>query len=130
MIVVDASVLAPALVDDGGDGALARERLATAEIHLPELADVEILSVIRRRVLAGQLPVERGAAALQDYADLAVERYPHLALLPRAWQLRDAVSAYDAQYVVLAELLDAPLLTADAALSRAPGLRCRVELLR
>ena len=130
MIVADASVLVPALVDDGGSGALARERVLAAEVHVPALADVEVLSVVRRGVLAGRLTPERGAAALQDYADLAVERYPHLPLLGRAWQLRDSVSAYDAQYVALAELLDVPLVTADGRLARAPGLRCPVDLLR
>ena len=130
MIVADASVLVPALVDDGGSGALARERVLAAEVHVPALADVEVLSVVRRGVLAGRLTPERGAAALQDYADLALERYPHLPLLGRAWQLRDSVSAYDAQYVALAELLDVPLVTADGRLARAPGLRCPVDLLR
>ena len=130
MIVADASVLVPALVDDGGSGALARERILAAEVHVPALADVEVLSVVRRGVLAGRLTHERGAAALQDYADLAVERYPHLPLLGRAWQLRDSVSAYDAQYVALAELLDVPLVTADGRLARAPGLHCTVDLLR
>lgn len=61
------------------------------------------------------------AAALLDYAELAVERHTHLQLLPRAWQLRDAVSAYDAQYVALAELLGVALVTADGRLSRASG---------
>ncbi len=130
MIVVDASVLVTALLDEGGPGALARERLVTSDVHVPELADVEVLSVVRRRVLGGRLTAARGAEALQDWSDLAVERYPHLPLLGRAWQLRDAVSAYDAQYVALAELLDSPLVTADARLSRAPGLRCTVDLLR
>ncbi len=130
MIVVDASVLVTALLDEGGPGALARERLVSSDVHVPELADVEVLSVVRRRVLGGRLTAARGAEALQDWSDLAVERYPHLLLLGRAWQLRDAVSAYDAQYVALAELLDSPLVTADARLSRAPGLRCTVDLLR
>ncbi len=130
MIVVDASVLVTALLDEGGPGALARERLVSSDVHVPELADVEVLSVVRRRVLGGRLTAARGAEALQDWSDLAVERYPHLPLLGRAWQLRDAVSAYDAQYVALAELLDSPLVTADARLSRAPGLRCTVDLLR
>jgi predicted nucleic acid-binding protein len=130
VIVVDASVLVTALLDEGGPGALARERLVSSDVHVPELADVEVLSVVRRRVLGGRLTAARGAEALQDWSDLAVERYPHLPLLGRAWQLRDAVSAYDAQYVALAELLDSPLVTADARLSRAPGLRCTVDLLR
>lgn len=53
---------------------------------------------------------------------------PSRALWPRAWELRTNLSAYDALYVALAEQLNAPLLTADARLARAPGLRCVVEL--
>ncbi|WP_448641682.1 type II toxin-antitoxin system VapC family toxin [Geodermatophilus sp. URMC 63] len=129
MIVADASVLVPALVDDGGSGALARERLLGSDVHVPALADVEVLSVVRRAVLAGRLPVRRGAEAVQDWSELTVERYPHLPLLARAWELRDSVSAYDAQYVALAELLEVPLVTGDGRLARAPGLRCTVDLL-
>ena len=66
---------------------------------------------------------------MQDFADLAVERYTHPPLMARAWELRDTVSAYDAQYVALAELLDAALITADGRLARATGPRCPIELL-
>lgn len=60
---------------------------------------------------------------------LVDHRYPHTGPLgERAWQLRDRLSFYDALYVALAELLGVPLLTADARLSRAHGLRCQVEL--
>ena len=127
---MDASALVPALLDEGGSGALARERLLAHDVHVPELADVEVLSVVRRQVLAGSVTAERGVAALDDYRDLGLERFPHLPLLARAWQLRDAVSAYDAQYVALAELLEVPLVTADRRLSRAAGLRCTVDVLR
>jgi len=129
VIVADASVLVLALLDAGSAGVLARERLLTHDVHVPELADVEVLSALRRGVLTGSLLPDRGVAALQDYADLTVERFPHLPLLPRAWELRDTVSAYDAQYVALAEFLGAPLVTADARLSRASGLRCVTDVL-
>jgi predicted nucleic acid-binding protein len=129
VIVADASVLVLALVDEGGSGALARERLLASDIAVPELADVEVLSVVRREVLAGRLTRERGVGALQDYADLAAERFSHRPLLARAWELRESVGAYDAQYVALAELLEARLVTADGRLARAPGLRCQVDLL-
>lgn len=46
------------------------------------------------------------------------------------WALRDNVSAYDATYVALAEALDCPLLTADARLANAPGVRCVVVTVR
>jgi predicted nucleic acid-binding protein len=129
VIVADASVLVLALVDEGGAGALARERLLASDIAVPELADVEVLSVVRREVLAGRLTSERGAGALQDYTDLAVERFSHRPLMGRVWELRDTVGAYDAQYVALAELLDSALVTADGRLARAAGLRCPVEFL-
>jgi predicted nucleic acid-binding protein len=129
VIVSDASVLVLALLDEGGAGALARERLLASDIAVPELADVEVLSVVRREVLAGRLSSQRGAGALQDYTDLAVARYAHQPLMARAWELRDTVSAYDAQYVVLAEFLDAALVTADGRLARASGPRCPIHLL-
>jgi predicted nucleic acid-binding protein len=129
VIVVDASVLVLALIDEGGSGALARERLLDSDIAVPELADVEVLSVVRRQVLAGRLTAERGAGALQDYADLAVERFSPQPLMARAWALRHSLSAHDAQYVALAELLDTALITADGRLARAPGPRCPVDLL-
>ncbi|SDX66504.1 Predicted nucleic acid-binding protein, contains PIN domain [Modestobacter sp. DSM 44400] len=130
MIVADASVLVAALLDEGSAGALARERLLAHDVHVPELADVEVLSAVRRRVLSGAVASERGAGALQDYAELILGRFPHLPLLARAWQLRDGVSAYDAIYVALAEVLEVPLVTADRRLSRAPGLRCEIDLLQ
>ncbi len=76
MIVADASVLVPALVDDGSAGALARERLLGSDVHAPELVDVEVFSVVRREVLGGRITRQRGTAALEDYAELALERHP------------------------------------------------------
>jgi len=66
---------------------------------------------------------------VSDLADVGIRRYPHRALLPRIWELRHNVTPYDAAYVALAEVLDAPLLTADARLADASGIRCAVELL-
>lgn len=129
MLVVDASVLAPALVDDGANGGKVRSRLRGESLRAPELIDLEVASVIRRLVRTGAVPEPRGSAALDDLVALPLRREPHRRLLGRAWELRDNVTVYDASYVVLAELLDATLLTADARLAGAPGLRCRIELL-
>lgn len=129
MIVVDASVLAPALADDGADGDRVRERLRGERLAAPELIDLEVVSTIRRAARAGGLDDRRSSQALTDLAALPLRRIPHLPLLSRAWQLRDNLTAYDAAYVALAEALDALLLTADGPMGRASGVRCEVEVL-
>lgn len=130
MIVVDASVLAPALADDDVDGDLARKRLRGESLAAPELIDLEVASTLRRALRAGRLDQRRSDQAMVDLATMPVRRASHLRLLPRVWELRDNLTAYDAAYVALAEALNVTLLTADAALSRAAGIRCEVEVLR
>jgi predicted nucleic acid-binding protein len=129
VIVVDAGVVVPALADDGSDGDQARGRLRGEVLFAPELLDLEVLSVVRRLLSRGQLPVRRAELALTDLAALPVRRVPHRALLSRCWSLRDNLIPYDAAYVALAEQLDSTLVTADGRLAAAPGLRCEVELL-
>jgi predicted nucleic acid-binding protein len=130
VLVVDASVLAPALADDASDGDAARARLRGEALVAPELIDLEVASVLRRQLLAGDLDARRAELALTDLVDLPVRRVPHRRLLTRCWALRQNLTVYDAAYVALAELLDLVLVTADARLSKAPGLRCEVEVLR
>jgi predicted nucleic acid-binding protein len=130
VIVVDASVLAPALADDGADGDRARSRLLGEALAAPELIDLETVSVLRGRVRSGQLDARRAALALTDLAELPLQRAAHRPLLARCWELRDNLTTYDASYVALAELLELPLITADAGLANAPGPRCAIELLR
>lgn len=129
MIVVDASVLAPALADDGADGDRVRERLRGEQLAAPELIDLEIVSTIRRAARAGRLDDRRSGQALTDLVALPLRRVPHLPLLSRVWELRDNLTAYDAAYVALAEALDALLLTADGPMGRASGVCCEVEIL-
>jgi len=130
MIVVDASVVVASLLSTGGAGARARERLRLdPDLHVPHLLDVEVTAALRRRVRLGQTDVEVASEVMADLADLAALRWDHEPLLRRVWELRENVTPYDAVYVVLAEMLDAPLVTSDARLSRAPGLNCRVEVL-
>lgn len=129
MIVVDASVLAPAIADDGADGDRVRERLRGERLAAPELIDLEVVSTIRRAARGGRLDDRRSGQALADLAALPLHRVPHLPLLSRVWELRDNLTAYDAAYVALAEALDALLLTADGPMGRASGIRCEVEVL-
>jgi predicted nucleic acid-binding protein len=129
VIVVDASVLAVALGDDGTDGQRARGRLVDETLAAPELIDLEVTSVWRRQVAAKRMPARRASDAVFDLADLPVRRASHRPLLGRIWQLRQVVTPYDAAYIALAEALNVVLVTADGRLARAPGLKCDVEIL-
>jgi predicted nucleic acid-binding protein len=98
------------------------------DIHVPHVVDVEVLHALRGLVLGGKLGEDRAADALTDLADLRMNRYPHLPLMDRIWELRRNLSAYDAAFVALAEALAAPLVTCDAALAASPGHHARVEV--
>jgi len=130
VLVVDASVLAVALADDGPDGDAARARLRGETLAAPELVDLEVASVLRRQNRAGMLDNRRAELAIIDLGALPMVRASHLALLRRCWELRENVTTYDAAYVALAEALDATLLTGDRRLAHAAGPTCTIELLR
>ncbi|MGH3905228.1 MAG: type II toxin-antitoxin system VapC family toxin [Pseudonocardiaceae bacterium] len=129
MIVVDASVLADALIDDGDVGRQARAVLSE-DTHWVALAHVfvEVLSVVRGKVLGGKLGIERGDEAVSAMTELAIEVVDPATVVERIWELRDNVTAYDAAYLVVAEAIDAPLVTGDARLTRIPGAKCTVQL--
>lgn len=130
MIVVDASVLATALGDDGADGDQARARLRGERLTAPGIIDLEVLSVWRRQMRDGAMDTRRAALALADLAGLPLRRTPHRPLLARCWELRGNLTIYDACYVALAEVLDVSLLTGDRRLAKATGPRCTIEILR
>lgn len=130
VLVVDASVLAVALSDDGSDGDAARDRLRGEDLFAPELLDLEVASVLRRQLMNGAIDARRAGLALTDLMAMPIQRAPHLALLGRAWELRENLTIYDAAYVALAEALQVHLLTGDKRLARAPGPRCHIEVLR
>lgn len=129
MIVVDASVLATALGDDGRDGDHVRARLRDERLAAPELVDLEVASVWRRQVQARVMEARRSSMALADLAVMPLRRTAHRPLVARCWELRANLTVYDASYVALAERLGVTLLTGDGRMARAPGLRCRVEVL-
>ena len=119
MIVVDASVIVSALIADNDAGERMRLRL-----------DAEVANAWRRELLVGHIGEDRSRLALDDLAGLRLARMPHRPLMPRIWELRHNLTPYDAAYVALAEALDAKLLTADGKSTRAPTLRCEVELIQ
>ena len=128
MIVVDASVLAPALADDGPDGERARGELTTDALAAPHLIDIEVASVIRKARLRGDFSDQRARQALDDLRSLPLTRFPHDRFLERIWELHTTLTTYDAAYVALAEALKAPLVTADAKLAKAAGPACTFRL--
>lgn len=129
MIVLDASAVVE-LVLGSRRGATIRTRISDPDesLHAPHLLDVEVASVLRRYQLSGELSAAQGREALADAAALDIVRYPHDVLLPRVWELRSVVTAYDAVYLALAEILGAPLITLDRRLARARGHRARIEV--
>ena len=129
MIVVDASAVLEVLLGTPNAPAAEARTLDPSEtLHAPHVIDLEVAQVLRRYVLAGQVAPARCQAALEDFGDFVLHRYPHDLLLPRIWNLRANLTAYDAAYVALAEALDAPLLTCDRRIAAAPGHRARVEV--
>ena len=130
MIVVDASALVELLLARPGARTVERQlRGVGASLHAPDLLLLEATQTIRRYEQRNDIDGERAAVAVVDLLALGVTTYEHEILLPRIWQLRHNLTAYDAAYVALAEVLDAPLVTFDAHLAAAPGHDAVIELL-
>jgi predicted nucleic acid-binding protein len=129
VIVVDASAVIEVLLRTRAAAAVERRVHDMREtLHAPHLIDIEVAQVIRRSAANREIAADRGRAALDDLADFPMRRYPHVALLPRVWELRHNLTAYDAVYVALAEALEAPLVTRDRRLAAASGHRARIEV--
>ena len=130
MIVIDASAEVAILLNIGQDVEGIRGRIARSgeTLHIPHLFEIEVLHALRSLTLRGTVSSERARLALDRLRDTRFVRYPHTALTGRIWELRENLTAYDAAYIALAEALDAPLVTTDARLARASGIRAAVEL--
>lgn len=128
-MVLDASVVVEWLLGLPRAEAI-EKRLADPDrtLHAPHLLSVEVAQVVRRYERAGAISAHRGAEAIVDLGDLGVVHHDHEPLLPRIWRLRANLTAYDATYVALAEVLEVPVLTLDGGLAGAPGHRARIEL--
>lgn len=130
MIVIDASALVELLLQTRtGERVEACLFEEFDELHVPHLVDVEVTQALRRLVRVGEISAARAAEALDDLGGLDLHRHSHVDLLPRAWKLRENLTAYDAMYVSLAEALDATVVTCDGRLATAPGLRAHVDLI-
>lgn len=128
MIVLDASAVVAILVGSGPGAERIREKVEAPDesLHVPHVMELEVLHALR--ALLGTLSRQRSSEALTDLGNISFARYPHTPLIGRIWELKENLTAYDAAYVALAEALDAPLITMDARLARAPGIRAAVEV--
>jgi len=129
VIVLDASAALDWLLQTAAGQRIEQRIYSHREsLHAPHLLDLEVGQVLRRLVREGAVSAHRAEQAIEDLLDLRIARYPHFVLLPRIWQLRHNLSAYDAAYVALAENLGARLLTRDARLASVSGLTAPIEL--
>ena len=126
MIVLDASAAVLGLLSDGE----ARRALSAEDVAIPHLADSEVANALRAQERRGDVDPEQAFAALSTWAKLGLRRFATAANLDRVWELRENLTAYDATYVALAEMIDCHLMTADARLARAPGPRCPITTIR
>ncbi len=128
MLVVDTSAVLDALAARRDPTRLLTRLVEDGDLHAPHLIDTELLQALRRMTMRGTISHERAADARSDFAELTLVRYPHQPLSDRVWALRGNLTAYDATFVALAELLAVPLVTCDARLASAPGHQAEIEL--
>ncbi|HMG40515.1 MAG TPA: type II toxin-antitoxin system VapC family toxin [Acidimicrobiales bacterium] len=124
MIVIDASVLYEALLGS----VAASDRLSEERLFAPELVDVEFMNSLRKSIRRKIITKRRADEALENYAETYIVRFPMRQFMDRAWELRDNVTPYDAMYVALAEWFEVPLVTTDAKLAGASGIKASVEV--
>jgi predicted nucleic acid-binding protein len=127
-VVCDASAMVTVLLDSGFQGTWLADRLGGVELYAPTLLPFECSNIFRRHELGGLISADQAAQAHADLLDLPVDSFPYESVAQRVWELRHNLTSYDAAYVAVAELLDAPLITLDRRLSAAPGIRCSVEV--
>ncbi|MGH3818070.1 MAG: type II toxin-antitoxin system VapC family toxin [Pseudonocardiaceae bacterium] len=129
-MVVDASIIVRLLANRPADEDLRGRFAVLHTVHAPHLIDSEVASATRGLLLGGRITLPRAVEMLADFAGLRIKRYPMHTHLSRVIELRNNLTAYDAAYVALAEMLRMPLLTQDPKLGRTSGRDAEVQLYR
>jgi predicted nucleic acid-binding protein len=126
-LVVDASLVVSALVDGGDTGRWAESMLASGPLCAPHLMPIEVTNILRRTAASGEITQDVASMAHADLLELRVELFPYAPFALRVWELRTSITADDAWYVALAEVLGSNVATLDRRMARAPGPRCGFE---
>lgn len=129
MLVLDASAVVEWLLGTARGRLVGARHAADPGPHQTlHLMDIEVVNALRKLSRSGSVTEAHAGQLVSLLPDVPLDRHTHGLLMPRAWELRHNVSASDAAYVALAEILGATLITGDARLAAAPGVRARVEL--
>ena len=129
MIVIESSAMVDALIDEPVNPELLA-LLADEELHAPALLDFEVASALRGHALGGKLDQARLDEAVEDFSAFRIERHHMTDLLGHILDLRENFTVYDATYVILAQALEAPLVTADAKMNEAKRVGVDVRVFR
>jgi predicted nucleic acid-binding protein len=127
VIVIESSAMVDALVDDPANPNLLA-LLADEELHAPALLDFEVASALRGHMLGGKLDPVRLDQAVEDFSAFQIERHQMTSLLGHLLDLRENFTVYDAAYLVLAQSLEAPVVSDDTKLKEATRLGIKVQI--
>ena len=122
-LVIDACVVADALIDTGEVGARARTYLHHPRVYVPELLFTEVSAVLQAHERQTGVVNDQTFQSLMSYAWISV---PFESFGALGWRLRHHVSMADACYLALAVGLAATLVTSDRKLARASARYCYV----
>ncbi|MGA2411545.1 MAG: type II toxin-antitoxin system VapC family toxin [Candidatus Binataceae bacterium] len=127
MIVLDVSIVVELLSNDVLADSLRSDLVESGDSFIvPHLLDVEAVSALRNMVAGRRFDARRSEEFLAGLAALPAERYSHIPLLGRMWELRHNFTSCDAAYIALAEATDSVLYTCDEKLCK--GHRAQVAL--
>lgn len=128
--MLDASAGVALLLNFNPQSDLIADRVLKNDVHVPHIFDLEVMQSIRRYLQRGDISNQVAESSIGNLIDLEMERHAPFPDIPRIWELRENLTAYDAAYIALAETMQCALLTTDVRLSRAPGIEAEVEVVR